>query len=52
MDYSKIVLPTVIKRVIDGDTIVVDIDHLLNIYSKNIRIRLAGIDAQSLKTQA
>ena len=51
MDYSKIKLPCEVKRVIDWDTVVVKIDHLLNIYSDNVRIRLAGIDAPSMRTK-
>lgn len=51
MQYDKIILPATIGRVIDGDTIYVsELDHLLHIYSKNIRIRLAWIDAPSLRT--
>jgi endonuclease YncB( thermonuclease family) len=50
MQYSDIKLPTKIKKIVDGDTVVADIDHLLNIYTVNARLRLAGIDTQSLKT--
>ena len=41
MDYSQIKLPCVVKKVIDADTMVFDLDHLLNIKSINIRMRLA-----------
>lgn len=52
MDFTKYKLPVEVKRVIDWDGLVVDIDHLLNIYSKNVRIRMAWIDAPSMKTIA
>lgn len=50
MNYSEIKLPCVIKKVIDWDTVIVDIDHLLNIYTLNARIRLSGINAPSNRT--
>jgi endonuclease YncB( thermonuclease family) len=50
MDYSKIKLPCTLQRIIDGDTIIVTIDHLLEIYSKNAKIRFSGINAPERKT--
>jgi micrococcal nuclease len=40
----------VIKRVIDGDTIEVDIDLGFDVWLHNQRVRLAGIDAPAIRT--
>lgn len=41
----------IIKRVVDGDTIDVDIDLGFNIWIKNERLRLYGINAPETRTK-
>lgn len=41
----------VVKKVIDGDTIKADIDLGFHLWLKRVRIRLAGIDAPSIKIE-
>lgn len=40
-----------VKRVIDGDTVVVDIDLGFNTWIKNEHIRIYGIDAPEIRTK-
>ena len=41
----------IIKRVIDGDTVVVDIDLGFDVHLKDQHIRLEGIDAPEVRTR-
>jgi len=41
----------VIKRIIDGDTVVVDIDLGFDVWLNNQHIRLSGIDAPEIRTR-
>ena len=41
----------IIKRVVDGDTVDVDIDLGFGIWVHNQRIRLSGIDAPETRTR-
>ena len=41
----------VLVRVIDGDTIDVDIDLVFDVWLKKQRVRLAGIDAPESRTR-
>lgn len=41
----------IIKRIVDGDTVDVDIDLGFNIWMHNQRIRLIGIDAPETRTR-
>ena len=39
-----------VVRVVDGDTVILDIDLGMNVWMRNERIRLAGINAPELRT--
>jgi micrococcal nuclease len=39
-----------ITRVVDGDTVIADIDLGLNLWRKNVRLRLTGINAPDAAT--
>jgi endonuclease YncB( thermonuclease family) len=49
-DYGSIA--AVVVRVCDGDTVVVDIPEYPDIIGKQIRVRLAGVDAPELRDKA
>ncbi len=49
-DYGSIT--AVVVRVCDGDTVVVDIPEYPDIIGKQIRVRLAGVDAPELRDKA
>ena len=41
----------VIKRIVDGDTVDVDIDLGFNVWMNNQRIRISGVDAPEVRTR-
>ena len=49
-DYGSVA--AVVVRVCDGDTVVVDIPEYPDVIGKQIRIRLAGVDAPELRDKA
>lgn len=44
--------PAKVRRVIDGDTIVLDIDRGQSIWSIGVRVRLVGIDCPEINSDA
>ena len=49
-DYGSVA--AVVVRVCDGDTVVVDIPEYPDVIGKQIRVRLAGVDAPELRDKA
>lgn len=52
MIHQQYVYKAFVTRVIDGDTIVVDIDLGLGVWKKDERIRLAGINAPEIRGES
>lgn len=52
MDSTTWKYRATVIRVVDGDTILVDIDMGMNVWSKGQYVRFAHINAPELKTQA
>ncbi|NBT76671.1 MAG: nuclease [Betaproteobacteria bacterium] len=40
----------IVTRVVDGDTVIADIDLGMDLWRKNVRLRLAGINAPEAET--